>query len=242
MAELLLNPEQPGSIGLCFYFGDNVIRVLIAADFLLERAGLRALLKGVPGIEVVGDADNGGEMLNLTRKIRPDVLVMDLCMPSMDALESASRIIKRFPKVRVVVVCPYVDGEHVWCCRRLGAAGYLLKDAHPSHLEDAIRAVSRGLTYFGPGLSEAAINGSGNNGHNGHNGPIPRAPVHALTPRQRQVLRMMAQGERPKEIAKKLEVSVKTVEMHRAHVMARLEISNLAGLVRYAIREGLIQP
>lgn len=212
------------------------IRVLVADDHALVRAGIRALLQALPDIEVVAEAGDGREILPLIETHHPDVVLMDIAMPGMNGLEAAARVARDCPAVRVVILSMHASEEYVLQALRAGAGGYLLKDAATPELELAIRAVARGETYLSPRVSKHVVaeyiqRVAGEAG-----------PLELLTPRQREVLQLLAEGRTTKEIAQRLDISVKTVETHRAQLMARLDIHDVAGLVRYAVRVGLVSP
>ena len=212
------------------------IRVLLADDHTLVRAGIRSLLENMEGIEVIAEAGDGREALRLVRTHRPDVVLMDIAMPGLNGLEAAARIAKKFPNVRVIILSMHVNEEYVLQALRAGAAGYMVKGADAAELEIAIRAVARGETYLSPMVSKHVVTDyiqriSGET-----------SPLELLTPRQREVLQLIAEGYSTKKIARTLKISVKTVETHRMQLMERLDIHDIAGLVRYAIRIGLVKP
>jgi DNA-binding NarL/FixJ family response regulator len=212
----------------------STIRVVLADDHALVRAGIRALLEKLAGIEVVGEADNGREALELIRKSMPNLILLDISMRQLGGLEALPRILKDFPAVKVLILSGHANEEYVLRALRCGAAGYMLKDAAAEELELAIKAVVQGKTYLSPSVSRTVVESylqraAGEN-----------APIEPLTARQREVLQLIAEGKNTKEIASTLEVSVKTVEAHRLQLMARLNIHDVPGLVRYAIRSGLV--
>jgi DNA-binding NarL/FixJ family response regulator len=210
------------------------IRVLLAEDHELVRAGIRSLLEKMPGVRVVGEASNGREALEFVRSKLPTLVLMDIAMPVLSGLEALPRIIKNFPGVKVVMLSAFGTEEYVSRAFRSGASGYMLKYAATVELELAIKSVAQGKTYLSPSISRAIINRclEGDDGDLG--------PFEQLTSRQREILQMIAEGENTKEIASTLDVSVKTVEAHRLQLMARLNIHDVPGLVRYAIRTGLV--
>jgi DNA-binding NarL/FixJ family response regulator len=212
------------------------IRLLLAEDHALVRAGIRSLLASVPDIEVVGEAGDGREALAILERTPADVAILDITMPGMNGLEAATRIAERWPATRVIILSMHSNEEYVARALRAGAAGYLLKDAGTSELEAAIRAVVRGQSF----LSAAVSRRVGAGGSEG----APQGPtaLEALTPRQREVLQLIAEGHSTKGTAAVLGLSVKTVETHRTQLMQRLAIHDVAGLVRYAMRVGLINP
>jgi len=210
------------------------IRILLAEDHALVRAGIRSLLASVPDLAVVGEAGDGREALAILERIPADVVILDITMPGMNGLEAASRIAERWPATKVIILSMHSNEEYVSRALRAGAAGYLLKDAGTSELEAAIRAVVRGQTFLSAAVSRRPAAGDGVT-----KGPTP---LEALTPRQREVLQLIAEGHSTKGTAAVLGLSVKTVETHRTQLMQRLAIHDVAGLVRYAMRAGLINP
>ena len=213
----------------------ETIRLLIADDHALVRAGIRALLEGLEGVSVVAEAGNGREALALVEAHRPDILLADIAMPQMNGLELAGRVAKEFTTTRVIILSMHSSEEYANRALQAGAVGYLLKDSGLAELELAVRAVARGETYLSPAVSKHVI---ADYLRRTGGGPPESG---SLTPRQRQVLRLIAEGKTTKAIARLLGVSVKTVETHRAQLMDRLNIHDVAGLVRHAIRIGLVE-
>jgi DNA-binding NarL/FixJ family response regulator len=209
-------------------------RVLLADDHTLVRAGIRSLLQDLPDIQVVAEAGEGREALRLIGVHRPDVVLIDIAMPGLNGLEVAARVAEEFPHVRVVILSMHATEEYVLRALRAGAAGYLLKDAGPVELELALTAVARGEMYLSPGVSKHVTE------YVRRVDSEVSSSLERLTPRQREVLQLIAEGHTTQEIAEILTVSVKTVETHRAQLMQRLDIHDIAGLVRYAIRVGLV--
>ncbi len=212
------------------------IRVMLADDHLLVRAGLRKLLESIPHVEVVAEADDGLALVTLAAQLQPDVVLMDIAMPGLNGLEATGRLQKALPNTRVLILSMHQNEEYVRQALRHGAAGYLLKDAAPAELELAIRAVLRGETFLSPAVSKGVLSDY-----------VQRLrgedqPGELLTPRQREVLQLVAEGHSTKEIARRLDLSVKTVDTHRSQLMKQLDIHEVAGLVRYAMRMGLISP
>ena len=209
------------------------IRVVLADDHALVRAGMRSLLGAMAQVQVVGEAASGEEALALAERERPDVVLMDIAMKGMTGLEAASRMREQHPGVRVVILSMHAGEEYVLQALRAGAVGYLLKDAATGELELGLRSVMRGESWFSPAVSRQVVEGY-----------VQRvggeAAVDVLTPRQREVLKLVAGGKSTKEIAFDLNLSVKTVETHRAQIMERLGIRDVAGLVRYALKTGLV--
>jgi DNA-binding NarL/FixJ family response regulator len=217
------------------------IRVLLADDHVLIRAGIRALLQQMSAIEVIGEADDGREAIRLIGELHPDVVLMDIAMPGLNGLEAIARITREFPGVRVIILSMHATEEYVLQALRSGAAGYLLKGARTAELELAVRSAVRGDTYLSPAVSKHLVE-QYVQGTPSSTPARDLSPSERLTPRQREVLQLIAEGRTTKEIASLLSISIKTAEMHRAQLMERLSIHDVAGLVRYAIRNGLIHP
>ena len=212
------------------------LRVLLADDHTLVRAGLRKLLESLPDIEVVGEADDGLALLQLAQQLQPNLVLMDIAMPGLNGLEATARLTKTQPDVRVVILSMHQNEEYVRQALRNGAVAYLLKDAAPLELELALKAVLRGETYLSPAVSRGIVTDYVQRLR------ADEQPGDALTPRQREVLQLVAEGHSTKEIARRLDLSVKTVDTHRSQLMKQLDIHEVAGLVRYAMRNGLISP
>jgi DNA-binding NarL/FixJ family response regulator len=210
------------------------IRVLLADDHKLVRAGIRSLLERVPELEVVAEASDGKEALQLVEKHQPQVVLMDLSMPELNGLEATRHLTKVFPDVRVIILSIYSDEEHVYQSLRAGAAGYLMKGAATDELELAVRSVARGETYLSPPVSKPVIMEYIRRTNIGLN------PREGLSPRQTQILKLIAEGETTKQVALHLAISVKTVETHRSALMKRIGVRDVAGLVRYAVKVGLV--
>jgi DNA-binding NarL/FixJ family response regulator len=213
----------------------DTIRVLIADDHTLVRAGIRALLVSLEGVEVVAEAGDGREALALVEAHRPDVLVTDIAMPHVSGLELAERVTRGPSPTPVIILSMHAGEEYACRALQVGASGYLLKDSALAELEIALRAVARGQSYLSPAVSRHIIAD-----YLERTGGVP-SELGRLTPRQREVLRQIAEGKTTKAIARALGVSVKTVETHRAQLMDRLDIHDIAGLVRLAIRTGLVE-
>ena len=211
------------------------IRVILADDHALVRAGMRSLLRDIEGVEVVGEAADGAQALALAERERPDVVLLDIAMKGMNGLEAAARFRELHPGIKVIILSMHASEEYVLQALRAGAAAYLIKDSATAELELALRSVMRGETYLSPAISRQVVEGYVQRVGAG-TGEDP------LTPRQREVLKRIAEGRSTKEIAFDLGLSVKTVETHRAQIMERLGIRDVAGLVRYAMRTGLVPP
>jgi len=212
------------------------IRVLLADDHRMVRAGIRSLLERMPGIEVVAEAGDGREAIQFVGKHSPDIVLMDITMPGMNGLEATRHFTKNQPQVPVIILSMYADEEHVYQALRAGASGYLLKGAAIEELELAIRSVARGETYLSPPVSKPVIMEY-----------IRRTNIGSgarenLSPRQAEILKLIAEGKPMKQIAFDLAISVKTVETHRMALMTRLGVKDVAGLVRYAVKIGLVDP
>ena len=211
------------------------IRVLLADDHTLVRAGIRSLLEAQPGVEVVAESGDGREALELIMKHGPDVALLDIGMPSLNGLEVARRVAKECPRTRVIVLSMYGDRTYVKQALGAGVAGYLLKGAAVAELPLALQAVMRGETYLTPRISREVVQGFLRESDS----EAPD-PLEGLTKRQREILQLIAEGRSTKDIARVLDVSVKTVETHRMRLMERLGIHDVPGLVRFAIRAGLV--
>jgi DNA-binding NarL/FixJ family response regulator len=209
------------------------LRVVLADDHKLVRAGLRSLLQQMPGVTVVGEAQDGREALDLVAEHRPDVVLMDITMAGLNGLEAALQIKKEHPQIRVIMLSMHASEEYVLQALHAGASGYLLKDSAPLELELALAAVSRGETYLSPPISKQVVDSYMQRVGGGVR------PQATLTGRQREILQLIAEGNSTKAIAHRLKLSIKTVETHRAQLMERLAIYDVPGLVRYAIRHGL---
>jgi DNA-binding NarL/FixJ family response regulator len=214
----------------------SAIRIVLADDHALVRAGVRSLLASIAGVEVVAEARDGHEVIALVEKWRPRLVLMDIAMPGLNGLEATARLSKSHPETAVIILSMHAAEEYALQALRAGAAGYLLKDADRSELELAIGAVARGQTYLSPAMSKHLVTD-----YRRRLAEQPD-PLDRLTPRHREVLQLLAEGQTTKDIAARLKLSVKTVETHRAQLMDRLDIHDLAGLVRFAIRVGLVAP
>lgn len=217
------------------------IRIVLADDHELVRAGVRALLQKLEGVQVVAEAGDGQEALRLIKKHHPDIALLDIAMPGLNGLDVAARVVKEEPEVRVILLSMHVSEEYVWQALRTGAAGYLLKDSRISELELALTAVSSGETYLSPRVSRHVAEYMRRVGGDTAKEGSDLRPYEQLTPRQREILQLIAEGRSTKEIAHLLSLSIKTVETHRSQLMERLDIHDIAGLVRYALRTGLVE-
>jgi DNA-binding NarL/FixJ family response regulator len=210
------------------------VRVLLADDHTLVRAGLIKLLESMPDISVVGEAGDGLALLKLAEQLQPQLVLMDIAMPGLNGIEATARLARSCPNIRVLILSMHQNEEYVRQALRHGASAYLLKDAAPMELEQAIAAVLRGEIYLSPAVSSGVVSDYVQRLRSDESAPSP------LTPRQREVLQLIAEGQSTKEIARRLELSVKTVDTHRSQLMKQLDIHEVTGLVRYAMRAGLV--
>src|SRR5438876_3579159 len=214
------------------------INVLLADDHIVVRQGLRVLIESQDDMRVVGEADNGRQAVQLTKKFLPDVVVLDVAMPLLNGLEATRQITRDVPSVKVLILSSYSDDEYVQQLTEEGAAGYLVKQTAVTDLLKAIRDAYKGNAFFSPSISkrllercrEAFVGG----------GPV-RKPTNRLTSREAEVLQLIAEGHANKQIAAELSISIKTVEKHRQQVMNMLNILDVAGLTRHAIAKGIIE-
>jgi DNA-binding NarL/FixJ family response regulator len=207
------------------------MRILVADDHTLVRAGLTSLIAHLPDMQVVGEASDGRQAMKLVRDLKPDIVLMDIAMPGLNGLESAERIHGLEPQIKIIILSMFANEEYVAQALKAGASGYLLKDAATTELEMALKSVAMGQFYLSPAISRQVVDTYL------RGGPVG---IEVLTPRQREILQLVAEGKSTRDIADTLHVSVKTVETHRTQLMERLDIHDVAGLVRYAIRKGLV--
>lgn len=211
----------------------NPIRVLLADDHALVRAGIRALLNKIEGVDVIAEAGDGHEALRLIKELQPDIVLLDITMPDLSGFEVLEQSQKQFPDVRVIILTVHDAGEYAMQALRDGAAGYLPKSAAADELQLALEIVGRGETYVSGEVSRRTLL-QYSRGQTEH-------PLARLTPRQREILILIAEGLSTKDTGRRLNISAKTVESHRAQLMERLDIHDVAGLVRYAIKNGLVK-
>jgi DNA-binding NarL/FixJ family response regulator len=213
----------------------KLIQVILADDHTLVRAGIRALLEKLPEVKVVGEAGDGREVLNLVKAHQPDVVLMDIAMPSLNGLEAAERMARGYPSVRIIMLSMHNNEEYVLRALKAGASGYLLKKSATAELETALHRVVHGEIYLSKEISmelhrKFPLRGIADR----------KSPLEQLTGRQREILQLIAEGQNTKGIAEILKVSPKTVEYHRMKLMAGLDVHDVPGLVRFALRVGLI--
>jgi DNA-binding NarL/FixJ family response regulator len=214
----------------------TTIRILLVDDHQLILASLRALMNDFVGIEVVGEAINGRQALDMTVTHAPDIVLMDISMAGLNGLDATRQIATDHPGVRVIMLSMHSTEKFVLEALRAGASGYLLKESTPQELEMAIRSVARGEVFLSPAISKHVLDVFLGRVEKQSNS------LDSLTPRQREILQLIAENKSNKQIAQLLQASEKTIESHRASLMARLDIHGVAGLVRYAIRNGLVSP
>ncbi len=209
------------------------LRILLADDHSLVRAGFSSLIEKL-GYIVVGEANDGQETLRLLPLLQPDIVLMDIAMPGMNGLETTMRIQKEYPTVRVIILSMHATVEYARRAVRVGAAGYLLKDASAAELDLALKAVAQGETFLSPRIARFIVTDYAGSV------PQPDTLLDRLTSRQREILQLIAEGHSRKEIAEKLNISVKTFDTYRAQIMEQLDIRGAAGLVRFAATAGLL--
>jgi DNA-binding NarL/FixJ family response regulator len=211
------------------------LRVIVADDHCLVRAGIRSLLEDLCFVEVVGEAADGHEALRLMAKEKPDVALLDISMPSLNGLETLARAVKDHPRTRIIMLSMHAADVYVRQALSAGAAGYLMKSAHRYELELALRAVARGELWLSSAIAKTVANAYA------RGRKLAKGPFELLTSRQREILQLIAEGQSTKQIALRLRLSVKTVETHRTHLMDRLGVHGVPGLVLYAIRSGIVR-
>jgi DNA-binding NarL/FixJ family response regulator len=213
------------------------ITVLLADDHTVVRQGLRALLEAEEDMSVVGEAENGRQAVQMTKRLQPDVVVMDIAMPSLNGLEATRQVSRESPKSKVLILSSYSDDEYVQQLTDAGASGYLVKQTAAQDLVAAIREANKGNAFFSPAISKRLLE------H--YRASIGKPPGDRkspkLTPRELEVLQLIAEGYANKQIAGELFISIKTVEKHRQQLMNKLDIHDVAGLTRYAISKGVIE-
>jgi len=215
---------------------ENRVRIVLADDHTILREGLRALLSADPKFEIVAEAEDGRQAVRCVEKLGPDLLLMDLSMPRMSGIDAISEIKKRFPETKIIALTVHKTEEYLLTTLQAGAEGYVLKDATHDELVMAIHNVMAGKPYLSPGISEKIIEGY----LEGKEGSLSLSSWQKLSQREREVLKLIAEGYKNKEIAEELCISLKTVEKHRANLMKKLDLHNAAGLTVYAVGKGLV--
>ena len=212
------------------------IKIVLAEDHTILREGLKALLSSDPQFTIIGEAADGREAVRCVEKFEPDLILMDLSMPRMSGMEAIREIKKRYPETRIIALTVHKTDEYLHTTLQAGADGYVLKDATHAELMLAIKKVMKGQSYLSPGVSEKVIEGY----LEGKVTAMPESPWDTLSPREREVLKLIAEGYKNKEIADDLCISLKTVEKHRANLMKKLDLHNAAALTVYAMQKGLV--
>ena len=213
------------------------VRVLIADDHAIVRAGVRLILESEPDIEVAGEAHDGLETLELAERLSPDVILMDISMPRMSGLDATREVTKAMPAIRVLGLTMHEDDRYFFEMLEAGASGYVVKGASPEELLSAIRAVARGQAYIHPSLAGKLLDDYLHRVNTGEE----RDSFGGLTRREQEVLTLIGEGDTSREIAEKLVISVNTVERHWANIMEKLDLHSKTELVKYAIRKGLVK-
>jgi DNA-binding NarL/FixJ family response regulator len=211
-------------------------RIVIADDHSLVREGITALLKLHDDVEIVGEAADGKEAIEKAAELAPDVVILDISMPGLGGLEAAVEIKKKHPDLKILVLSQYDDKEYVSRFLKAGVSGYILKKAVGSELINAIRAVVRGEYYLYPSIASGVIDG-----YLGRKKPEAEDPYEKITPREKQVLKLIAEGNTMKDIANHLDISVKTVIAHQSNISDKLDIHTRANLIRFAIQKGIVK-
>jgi DNA-binding NarL/FixJ family response regulator len=216
--------------------GVEKLKIVLAEDHTILREGLRALLEADPSFEIIGEAQNGREAVRCVERLEPDLLLMDLSMPRMSGMDAIREIKSRYPEIKIIALTVHKTEEYLLTTLKAGADGYVLKDATHDELVMAIKNVMGGKSYLSPGVSEKVIEGylEGRSVHRS------LSPWETLSQREREVLKLIAEGFKNKEIAEDLCISLKTVEKHRANLMKKLDLHNAAALTVYAVQKGLV--
>ncbi|MCB2190110.1 MAG: response regulator transcription factor [Deltaproteobacteria bacterium] len=210
-------------------------RIILVDDHKIMRDGIKSLLSEEPDMEVVGEADNGREAVQLARRLGPDLVVMDISMPELNGIEATRQILSEMDGVKVLALSMHRDPRFVAGVLEAGANGYMVKDCTADELTSVIRLVAHGKTYLSPEVADLVVKGFVGR----LNEDVAHPPASVLSPREREVLQLLAEGYKVKEVAERLHLGVKTVETHRRNLMEKLDIDNLVDLIRYALREGV---
>ncbi len=214
------------------------VRILIADDHEVVRHGLRALLEAQPGWEVCGEADHGRQAVDKAKQLNPDVVILDISMPELNGLEAARKIIKAIPSAKVLILTMHDSEQAVREVLEAGAQGYLLKSDAGRDLVAAVDALRKHKTFFTSRVAEMVLHGN----VRGSAATPPKKPRDRLTPREREIVQLLAEGKSSKEVAVSLGLSVKTAETHRANIMRKLDLHSISDLVRYAVRNNIVEP
>ncbi len=218
------------------------VSVLLADDHTLVRAGLRTLIEGFAGFRVVAEAGDGREAVRLVRRWKPQIALIDISMPELNGLDATALITKEAPETQVIILSMHIAENYVLAALRAGAVGYVVKDAAVTELESALRAVLKGERWLSPAVSRHLLDEYLRLVRHPPEETETPSGLESLTRRQREILQLIAEGCATREIAERLSLSIKTVETHRSQLMERLNIHDVAGLTRFAIRVGLIHP
>jgi len=216
----------------------HCITVLLAEDHMIVREGLKKLLESEKDIEVVGEASDGRQAVEMSRKLNPDVVIMDIAMPQLNGLEATRQIRHSTPAIKIIVLSAHSDDAYIERMSELGATGYLIKQTSAHFLSEAIREVYKGNTFFSPAVSKKLAH---QNQKTLDRKGKPKKKVISLSTREAEVLQLIAEGKANKQVGAELGISVKTVEKHRENLMQKLDIHDTAGLTRYAIETGVIE-
>lgn len=215
---------------------EESVRILVVDDHTIVRQGLKALLEAQPGFQVIGEADNGREAVKKAQELSPDVVIMDIAMPILNGLEATRQIKRVLPDTKVIALTMYNDEEYVFQILKSGASGYLIKETAAIELINAIRSIKMGNPFFSPAISRKIMESYLREDTE----KKPKGESDKLTNREKEVLQLIAEGYTNNEIGNLMNISVKTVETHRAHIMSKLDIHDVAGLIKYAIKKGLV--
>ena len=227
-SEIMYHPKMPLSAGLA------AIKVLLVDDHQVVRSGLRLALEKHQDMKVIGEASDGRSAVKLLQKLSPDIVIMDVTMPDLNGIEATRQIIVQSPNTKIIALSMHSDENYVAGMFEAGAAGYLLKDCSLEEMDIAIRAVANNQVYISPGISRIVIKG-----YFDKSVTADRRVSSSLTPKEREVVQLLAEGKTSKEVASSLHVSVKTAETHRHNIMKKLDVHNIADLTKYAIRRGI---
>jgi len=211
-------------------------RILLVDDHQIMREGLMSLMAGEPDLEVVGDASDGRQAVQMAKKLKPDLVVMDISMPGLSGIEATRQILEELSRVRVLALSMHADPRFVAGALEAGAHGYMIKDCTSQELLECIRTVAEGGTYLSPQVAEVVVRGFVR--RLGEETGTP--PASVLTPREREVLQLLVEGHTVKAIAQRIHLGVKTVETHRRNIMEKLGLKNMVDLIKYAMREGVV--